>query len=160
LALKTLGKDPAGSSFLATSSNLSTLLGFSTTFKDDFDAACEALRCIANALLLIDAARSTFISKEVNGANVCVSMLDVSSHYIPVSSVAPNFSHIESCYFRSYFYFIADPLLVHRFGAIIPRHPCRRKIQRTYHNRNLGRKTGMAKARIPCRHTLRQGGFN
>ena len=78
MAVKTLGKDPAGSSLLATSSNLSTLLGFSTTFKDDSEAVCEALRCIANALLLIDDARSTFISKDVNGGSACVSMLDVS----------------------------------------------------------------------------------
>ena len=89
MALKTLGKDPAGSSFLATSSNLSTLLGFSKTFKDDPEAVCEALRCIANTLLLIDDARPTFISKDVDGGDTCISMLDVSSpYYTPVLSVA------------------------------------------------------------------------
>ena len=90
--MKTLGKDPEGSLYLATSSNLSTLLGFSTTFKDDPEAVCEALRCIANALLLVDDARLTFISKDVNGGDVCTSMLDVSVHCIPVWPVGSNFS--------------------------------------------------------------------
>ncbi|KDR83523.1 hypothetical protein GALMADRAFT_85759 [Galerina marginata CBS 339.88] len=79
LSVKTLGKDPAGSGYLASTANLSTLLGFATTFKDDPDAASEALRCIANALLLIEQARSTFISKEVNGGDACVLMLERSS---------------------------------------------------------------------------------
>ncbi|KAF9535078.1 guanine nucleotide exchange factor [Crepidotus variabilis] len=79
LAVKTLGKDPSGSAFLASSTNLSTLLGFATTMKDDQDASCEALRCIANALLLVEGARSTFITKEVNGGDTCITMLEKSS---------------------------------------------------------------------------------
>jgi len=77
LAVKTLGKDPAGSKYLAKAPNLLTLLGFATTFKDDPDASSEALRSIANALLLIEEARSTFISKEVNGGDTCILMLEV-----------------------------------------------------------------------------------
>lgn len=77
LAVKTLGKDPSGSAFIASSENLSTLLGLAATFKDDQDASCEALRCIANALLLIEGARSTFISKEVNGGDICITILEV-----------------------------------------------------------------------------------
>ncbi|KAF8974381.1 guanine nucleotide exchange factor [Flammula alnicola] len=76
LAVKTLGKDPTGSRSLASSTNLTTLLGFATTFKDDPEAASEALRCIANALLLVEEARSTFISKEINGGDVCALMLE------------------------------------------------------------------------------------
>lgn len=77
MAVKTLGKDPTGSACLASTSNLSTLLGLSTTFKDEHDASCEALRCIANALLLIEGARSALLSKSVNGGDLCVIMLDV-----------------------------------------------------------------------------------
>lgn len=77
LAVKTLGKDPAGSKYLAEAPNLLTLLGFATTFKDDLDASGEALRSIANALLLIEEARSTFISKNVNGGDACILMLEV-----------------------------------------------------------------------------------
>lgn len=63
------------------------LLGFATTFKDkeDAEATSEALRSIANALLLIDEARSTFISKDVNGGETCILMLEVSY----VSSFSP-----------------------------------------------------------------------
>jgi len=77
LAVKTLGKDPAGSRHLAIPANLSTLLGFASIFKDDLEASSEALRCIANALFLVDESRSTFISKEVNGGDTCVLMLEV-----------------------------------------------------------------------------------
>ena len=79
LAVKTLGKDFSGSEYLASSTNLLTLLGFATAFKDDPDASGEALRCVANALLLIEEARSTFISKSVNGGDTCLTMLEVFS---------------------------------------------------------------------------------
>ncbi|KAF8165135.1 guanine nucleotide exchange factor [Crassisporium funariophilum] len=79
LAVKTLGKDPSGSAYLATDANLSTLLNYATTFKDEHDACSEALRCIANALLLIEDARATFISKGVNGGEACITMLEKSS---------------------------------------------------------------------------------
>ncbi|KAF9057765.1 guanine nucleotide exchange factor [Panaeolus papilionaceus] len=76
LAVKTLGKDPAGSTVLASSNNLSILLSFANTFKDDHNALSESLRCIANAMLLIEAARTTFIEDEVNGGNACLNMLE------------------------------------------------------------------------------------
>lgn len=79
LAVKTLGKDPAGSKYLSEAPNLLTLLGFATTFKDDPEASSEALRSIANALLLIEEARSTFISKDVNGGDTCIVMLEKST---------------------------------------------------------------------------------
>ncbi|KAF8914117.1 guanine nucleotide exchange factor [Gymnopilus junonius] len=78
-SVKTLGKDPAGSEYLSLPANLSILLGFTTTFKDDPEASSEALRCIANALLLIEQARSTFISKEINGGDTCILLLEKST---------------------------------------------------------------------------------
>jgi hypothetical protein len=75
LAVKTLGKNPTGSELLGTAPNLLALLGLVQAYKDDQEAAGEALRCIANALLLIERARSVFITKEVNGGDVCVSLL-------------------------------------------------------------------------------------
>ncbi|KAF9569472.1 hypothetical protein CPC08DRAFT_623700 [Agrocybe pediades] len=80
LAVKTLAKDPAGSRHLASPANLNTLLGFASTFKDDLEASSEALRCIANALFLVEESRNTFISKEVNGGDTCILMLEKSSH--------------------------------------------------------------------------------
>jgi hypothetical protein len=77
LAVKNLGKDPSGSEYLASSTNLSTLLSFANAFKDDSDATGEALRCVANALLLVEEARTTFISKSVNGGDICLAMLEV-----------------------------------------------------------------------------------
>ncbi|KAJ7446886.1 guanine nucleotide exchange factor [Mycena galericulata] len=80
LALKTLGKNPTGSQVLGTASNLSTLLGLVATHKDDPEASGEALRCIANALLLIERARTVFVSKEVNGGEICISLLQKSTN--------------------------------------------------------------------------------
>ncbi|KAG5650383.1 hypothetical protein H0H81_012426 [Sphagnurus paluster] len=79
LAIKTLGKHPAGSQCLAAPTNLSTLLSFASSFKDDPEASSEALRCIANALLLVEAARSTFLEKEVDGGSIVLSMLEKTS---------------------------------------------------------------------------------
>ncbi|KAF7354770.1 hypothetical protein MSAN_01391200 [Mycena sanguinolenta] len=80
LALKTLGKNPTGSEALGTAPNLSVLLELVASLKDDPDASGEALRCIANALLLIERARSIFISKEVNGGETCISLLQKSTN--------------------------------------------------------------------------------
>ncbi|KAJ7122986.1 guanine nucleotide exchange factor [Mycena epipterygia] len=80
LALKTLGKNPTGSEVLGTASNLSILLALAASLKDDPDAAGEALRCIANALLLIERARSVFISKDVAGGETCITLLQKSTN--------------------------------------------------------------------------------
>ena len=77
LSVKTLGKDPTGSEYLSSPENLSTLLDFAKMFKDEPEASSEALRCIANALLLIDTARSTFINKVVDGGETCILLLEV-----------------------------------------------------------------------------------
>jgi hypothetical protein len=77
LAVKTLGKEPSGSDFLSSPANLCTLLSLAATCKDDSEASIEALRCIANALLLIERARTTFIEKAVSGGHICLGMLEV-----------------------------------------------------------------------------------
>ena len=79
LAVKILGRNPQGSDYLATESGLSDLLHIASSLKekDHLDAACDALRCIANAMLLFEDSRSTFISEEVKGGEVCVKMLNV-----------------------------------------------------------------------------------
>ncbi|KAG7098154.1 hypothetical protein E1B28_000124 [Marasmius oreades] len=78
LAVKILGRNPQGSDYLATESGLSDLLHIASSLKekDHLDAACDALRCIANAMLLFEDSRSTFISEEVKGGEVCVKMLN------------------------------------------------------------------------------------
>ncbi|EMD31814.1 hypothetical protein CERSUDRAFT_162619 [Gelatoporia subvermispora B] len=80
-AVKSLGKTPAGSEVIATSANLSSLLDLSSAFKekDTMDASNEALRCIANALLLVGDARQTFVQKEVGGADFAVDLLEKST---------------------------------------------------------------------------------
>ncbi|KAJ7699660.1 guanine nucleotide exchange factor [Mycena rosella] len=80
LAVKTLGKNPTGSEVLGTAPNLSILLGLVASFKDDPEASGEALRCIANAMLLIERARSVLISKEVNGGETCIVLLQKSTN--------------------------------------------------------------------------------
>ncbi|KAJ7047945.1 guanine nucleotide exchange factor [Mycena alexandri] len=80
LAVKTLGKNPTGSETLGTAPNLTILLGLVASLKDDPEASGEALRCIANALLLIENARKVFISKEVNGGETCMSQFEKSSN--------------------------------------------------------------------------------
>lgn len=73
-----LGKMPVGSQVIAEPTNLKTLLGFSRSFKNDPEAGNEALRCVANALLLIERARGTWTDKEVGGGDACVDLLNVS----------------------------------------------------------------------------------
>ncbi|KAF9078623.1 guanine nucleotide exchange factor synembryn-domain-containing protein [Rhodocollybia butyracea] len=76
LAVKTLGRIPGGSDPLAEPTSLSTLLGLASSLKDDPEASTEALRCIANTLLLFEHARETLVSKEVGGCEICLAMLD------------------------------------------------------------------------------------
>ncbi|GAW01627.1 hypothetical protein LENED_003232 [Lentinula edodes] len=77
LALKTLGRVPVGSEPLTEASSLCTLLELSSSlYKEDRNASSEALKCVANTLLLYDHARVTFISKEVSGGEFCASMLE------------------------------------------------------------------------------------
>ncbi|KAI0269433.1 guanine nucleotide exchange factor [Gloeopeniophorella convolvens] len=79
-AVKFLGRHPSGSSVIASASNLSALFSVSKSFKDNnIDASLEALRCIANALLLVETARATVISEAVNGGEYATLLLEKSS---------------------------------------------------------------------------------
>ncbi|KAF5381879.1 hypothetical protein D9757_007588 [Collybiopsis confluens] len=74
LAVKTLGRIPAGSEPLTEPTSISILLDLAT--KQDRSASTEALKCIANTMLLYDHARATFVSSHVGGAQVCATMLE------------------------------------------------------------------------------------
>jgi len=79
LAVKTLGRNPSGSEQLSEAATLSKLLSLTKILieRNDINAASEALRCIANTMVLFPDARLTFISDEVNGGEVAISMLHV-----------------------------------------------------------------------------------
>lgn len=77
LAVKSMGKNPAGSEVVAIPSNLVALLTIFNHFKDDADASNETLRCIANALLLIEPARSIFVKKDIGGSEAVIELLEV-----------------------------------------------------------------------------------
>lgn len=77
LALKMLGRNPAGSELIARPSTLSALISAAEVFKDTPNATSEVLRCIANGLLLIPDSRSTFTTKEVGGGPAVLGILEV-----------------------------------------------------------------------------------
>ncbi|RPD56809.1 hypothetical protein L226DRAFT_574158 [Lentinus tigrinus ALCF2SS1-7] len=66
-------QEPPGSELIVTSANLSVLLSL---YKHVPDASNEALRCIANATLLVDRAHVTFINKQVSGGDFAVELLE------------------------------------------------------------------------------------
>ncbi|KAF8122805.1 guanine nucleotide exchange factor [Boletus edulis] len=71
--LKGLGGTPEVASILGTSPNLSCLLNLSTKIDDSVQN--DALRCIANTVLLDEPARVTFVGAEVGGSNICIDLL-------------------------------------------------------------------------------------
>ncbi|KAI0329912.1 hypothetical protein GY45DRAFT_821832 [Cubamyces sp. BRFM 1775] len=78
-AVKSLGKNPAGSEVVASAANLSALLSLARAHKDDQEASNEAIRCVANAMLLVDQARTTFIEKQVGGSDFALDLLEKSA---------------------------------------------------------------------------------
>lgn len=59
--------------------NLTILLNAAEKLRSsEGDAADESLRCVANALLLVDEARTTWV--EIHGADHCVTILEVRYH--------------------------------------------------------------------------------
>ena len=119
-----MGKNPVGSEALATPTNLSTLLSLSSALKDDTEASNEALRCIANALLLVPDARNIFVQKDVGGGEASVELLEVNS--IPFESLPSRNLHPHQLdcrnptYPRAYFlhlgysFFVQSPSLIPR----------------------------------------------
>jgi hypothetical protein len=76
LAVKALGRNSSGSEILATPANLSTLMAIYASFADDPAASVEALKCVANTLLLVERARAILVQE--GNAKLCVDMLEVS----------------------------------------------------------------------------------
>ncbi|EJD00790.1 uncharacterized protein FOMMEDRAFT_141603 [Fomitiporia mediterranea MF3/22] len=75
LALKTLGRAPAASDIIARESNLRILLSTTKSLRSsDTEAADDALRCVANALLLVERGRETWV--DIHGGAYCVDLLE------------------------------------------------------------------------------------
>ncbi|TFK56280.1 hypothetical protein OE88DRAFT_728045 [Heliocybe sulcata] len=78
LAIKTLGRHSASSEVISSEDNLKTLLAVFNAFSDDQDTSNEALRCVANALLLIEQGRFNWV--EIGGGRACVIRLEKSTN--------------------------------------------------------------------------------
>ncbi|KIJ32304.1 hypothetical protein M422DRAFT_35851 [Sphaerobolus stellatus SS14] len=79
LALKVIGRNITCSRVIVKRQNFEILWGLATaTREQDAEAALEAMRCIANALLLIDTSRDTLL--ELRGGEGCVEMLERSTN--------------------------------------------------------------------------------
>jgi len=76
LAVKSLGKMPSGSKVIAKEPNLTTLLAISRALNSDMEASSEALRCVANCMLLVEEARIIFVGKDVRGGQAMVTLLE------------------------------------------------------------------------------------
>ncbi|EGO01490.1 hypothetical protein SERLA73DRAFT_166046 [Serpula lacrymans var. lacrymans S7.3] len=79
LAVKMMGRTPAGSRVISLPQNLSALLAIATTLRSNPNSSNEALKCIANTLLLSESSRVTWISKDIGGGEASVEMLERSS---------------------------------------------------------------------------------
>ncbi|KLO08412.1 hypothetical protein SCHPADRAFT_880592 [Schizopora paradoxa] len=78
LALKMLGRTTPCSRIIGRRENLTILLNAAEKLRSsESDAADESLRCIANALLLVDDARIPWV--EIHGADHCVTLLEKST---------------------------------------------------------------------------------
>lgn len=77
LAVKTLGRHPTSSEVIASPPNLRALLAVFNSYRDDQDVSNEALRCVANALLLVEQGRLNWI--DIGGARTCVLLLEKST---------------------------------------------------------------------------------
>ncbi|KAJ8595062.1 hypothetical protein M405DRAFT_783763 [Rhizopogon salebrosus TDB-379] len=78
-AVKSFGKIPHVTQVLASAHNLNCLMTLATKLETTPDASNEALKCVANTLLLSEVARTRLLSEEVDGGNICVDILQKSS---------------------------------------------------------------------------------
>ncbi|KAG0695447.1 guanine nucleotide exchange factor [Suillus ampliporus] len=78
-AVKGLGKIPHGAQVLASVPNLKCLMTLALKLETTPDASNEALKCIANTLLLSEPARTRLLSQEIDGGNICVDLLQKST---------------------------------------------------------------------------------
>lgn len=118
------GQESCGIGGTRNTNKLSTLLSLSSALKDDTEASNEALRCIANALLLVPDARNIFVQKDVGGGEASVELLEVS--IIPFESFSSRDLHPHQLdcrnptYPRAYFlhlgysFFVQSPSLIPR----------------------------------------------
>lgn len=67
---------------MATRQNLISLLDTFRAFKDDTEASNEALKCVCNALLLIEPSRKLFIQKDVGGSEFTFDLFEVRTHVL------------------------------------------------------------------------------
>ncbi|KAG1888755.1 guanine nucleotide exchange factor [Suillus subluteus] len=78
-AVKGLGKIPHGAQVLALVPNLKCLMMLAIKLETAPDASNEALKCVANTLLLSEPARTRLLSQEIDGGNICVDLLQKSA---------------------------------------------------------------------------------
>jgi hypothetical protein len=116
-AVKGLGKIPQGAQVLASVPNLKCLMTLAIQLETAPDASNEALKCVANTLLLNELARTTLLSKEIDGGNICVDLLQVRAHHNACFAFKP-FS-LEICNTREHISLIQDPLSLHRIPSSI-----------------------------------------
>ena len=133
LAVKFLGRDPVGSQVLSTPSNLAVLLTFSSSFKHIPEASDNALRAIANALLLVPPARTTFLDVRVDGGPIVLSKLEVRLCHHFQHTFAPNIS-VECDFRRSDIHSVADIVLLHSLGPTFYSGCCRTRTFRTHNS--------------------------
>ena len=78
--------------YILSSKNFHILLKvMKSLYKSNTDAAYDALRCVANALLLVEESRDTWA--RVQGADYCMELLEV--NYIIIRSIyIHNFTHL------------------------------------------------------------------
>ncbi|KAG2035369.1 guanine nucleotide exchange factor [Suillus americanus] len=106
-AVKGLGKIPHGAQVLASVPNLKCLMMLAIKLETAPDASNEALKCVANTLLLSEPARTRLLSQEIDGGNICVDLLQKSATpestflssrilFLCTASSLQSFSFIES----------------------------------------------------------------
>lgn len=78
-AVKGLGRIPHGAQVLASVPNLKCLMTLAIKLETAPDASNEALKCIANTLLLSEPARTTLLSQDIDGGNICIELLQKSA---------------------------------------------------------------------------------
>ena len=76
-AVKSLGRTPYGAQVLASALNLKCLMTLTTKLATTPEASNEALKCVANTLLLSEVARTRLLSEDVDGGNISIDLLEV-----------------------------------------------------------------------------------
>lgn len=107
-AVKGLGRIPHGAQVLASIANLKCLMTLAIKLETAPDASNEALKCVANTLLLSEPARTTLLSQDIDGGNICIELLQVRVHHPVCFAFNPFF--LEICNTRKHISLIQNPL--------------------------------------------------